>query len=113
MNITIDDVNDLSIQIVDKMVLENLIIDCTDTELENELNTLETSCSNCSMIFTLSELRNHLEACESTTAKVNHRKSDSKTITRHLSESQADALKRAQAGENRSTFQCPFCERAK
>ncbi|CAM2711015.1 unnamed protein product [Rotaria socialis] len=81
-------------------------------ELENELNTLETSCSNCSTIFTLSELRKHLETCESTAAKVNRRKSDSKPIARHLSESQADALKRAQAGENRSTFECPFCARA-
>lgn len=36
---TTDNVNDLSIQIVDEMVLENLIIDCTDTELENEFKS--------------------------------------------------------------------------
>ena len=39
MNVTLDDVNDLSIQIVDEMVLENLIMDCTDTELENEFKS--------------------------------------------------------------------------
>jgi hypothetical protein len=79
-------------------------------ELENQLNTINTSCPNCSMIFTLSELRRHSEQC---VPMRNNQEKKSTTLNKHLSESQAKALQKAQEGENRSTFQCPFCPRAK
>ncbi|CAF1261337.1 unnamed protein product [Rotaria sordida] len=80
-------------------------------ELENQLNTLETSCSNCSMIFTLSDLRKHLETCLPIKQHENIQTIPGTTI-RQLSDSQTKALQLAQAGDNRSTFQCPFCPRA-
>ncbi|CAF0864443.1 unnamed protein product [Rotaria sp. Silwood1] len=80
-------------------------------DLENQLNTLETSCPNCSLVFTLSELRNHLETCFPIT-KHDNIITKSATLTKQLSESQAKALQLAQEGDNRSTFQCPFCPRA-
>jgi len=78
-------------------------------ELENQLNTIETSCPNCSMSFTLSELRKHSDTCLPM-----RKNQDTKPInlTKNLSETQAKALQKAQEGENRSTFQCPFCPRA-
>jgi len=60
------------------------------------------------MIFTLSELRKHSEIC--LPMKKNQ---INETLTKQLSETQAKALQKAQEGENRSTFQCPFCPRAK
>jgi len=62
------------------------------------------------MIFTLSKLRKHLETCLPINENI---KTKSETLTKQLSESQAKALQKAQQGENRSTFQCPFCPRAK
>jgi len=61
------------------------------------------------MIFKLSELRKHSEIC------VPMRKNQEikpTNLSKHLSETQAKALQKAQEGENRSTFQCPFCPRA-
>ncbi|UJR08311.1 hypothetical protein I4U23_012582 [Adineta vaga] len=83
-------------------------------ELENQLDTLETQCPNCTIVLTLSHLRKHLEIC---TPMRNHYAKDNIDIkpvnsAQELSESQAKALQRAQEGENRSTFQCPFCPRA-
>jgi hypothetical protein len=63
------------------------------------------------MIFTLSELRKHSEIC--LTMRKNQMEKKSEPLTKQLSESQAKALQKAQQGENRSTFQCPFCPRAK
>lgn len=77
-------------------------------ELDHQLNTLETSCPNCSMIFTLSNLRKHSEECLPVS-----KNSINENLTKQLSDSQAKALQKAQEGENRSTFQCPFCPRAK
>jgi predicted RNA-binding Zn-ribbon protein involved in translation (DUF1610 family) len=77
-------------------------------ELENQMNTLETACPNCSMIFKLSDLRKHSDTC-----LPNRRQSKPVIHNKQLSESQAKALQKAQEGENRSTFQCPFCPRAK
>jgi hypothetical protein len=79
-------------------------------DLEIQLNTIETSCPNCSLVFTLSDLRKHLETCVPMKQKS---ETQSPTMVKQLSESQAKALQRAQEGENRSTFQCPFCPRAK
>jgi hypothetical protein len=64
------------------------------------------------MSFTLSELRKHSEICL-TMRKKNQIEKKSEPLTKQLSESQAKALQKAQQGENRSTFQCPFCPRAK
>jgi len=67
------------------------------------------------MIFTLSELRKHSEIClpvRKNQINGNIEKKSELSI-KQLSESQAKALQKAQQGENRSTFQCPFCPRAK
>src|ERR1700728_545887 len=64
-------------------------------ELENQLNTIKTSCPNCSMNFILSELRKHSEACLPV-------RKNQETSAQRLSESQAKALQKAQEGENRS-----------
>jgi predicted RNA-binding Zn-ribbon protein involved in translation (DUF1610 family) len=69
--------------------------------------TLESSCPNCSMIFKICELRKHSDTC------LPNRETKSVISMQQLSESQAKALQKAQEGENRSTFQCPFCPRAK
>jgi uncharacterized CHY-type Zn-finger protein len=84
-------------------------------ELENQLNTLETTCPNCTSVFTLSQLRKHLEVCSPMRSSYAQEKPESKPTnsSKQLSESQAKALHKAQEGENRSTFQCPFCPRAK
>ncbi len=75
------------------------------------MNSLETSCPNCSMIFKLSYLRKHSETC--LPIREGHNQTKPVISTKQLSESQAKALHKAQEGENRSTFQCPFCPRAK
>lgn len=77
-------------------------------ELDNQLNTIETSCPNCSTIYTLSNLRKHLEECLPMP-----KNGIKKNFQQNLSDSQAKALQKAQEGENRSTFQCPFCPRSK
>jgi hypothetical protein len=84
-------------------------------ELENQLDTLETSCSNCAIVFTLSELRKHSETCLPMRKNQTNEITEAKPspLIKHLSDSQAKALEKAQQGENRSTFQCPFCPRAK
>ncbi|CAF1598441.1 unnamed protein product [Adineta ricciae] len=83
-------------------------------ELENQLDTLETKCPNCTVVCTLTQLRKHLEIC--TPIRQHYAKDNSDTkpanLDRELSDSQAKALQKAQEGENRSTFQCPFCPRA-
>lgn len=81
-------------------------------ELYHQLNTVQAPCPNCSETFVLCKLREHLEIC------VPVKKHDPEDVKQHnlpksLSESQAQALKKAQEGENRSTFQCPFCLREK
>ncbi|CAF2969248.1 unnamed protein product [Rotaria sp. Silwood2] len=80
-------------------------------ELEDQLNTCETSCPNCSLVFILSELRNHLETCIAIKKPDNTIEKPGLPM-KQLSESQARALQLAQEGDNRSTFQCPFCPRA-
>jgi len=89
-------------------------LDCRD--LEADLKTLETSCPHCAKSFMLCNLRKHLEKCTPPKKKI-----DANAIKdifnpkflRELSEPQAQALEKARAGENRSTFQCPYCTRAK
>ncbi|CAF1206849.1 unnamed protein product [Adineta steineri] len=83
-------------------------------ELENQLDTFETSCPNCSIVFTLSALRKHLEICIPMRSNYTRHNTDSRStnLVERLSESQTKALQKAQQGENRSTFQCPFCPRA-
>lgn len=80
-------------------------------ELENQMSTLETPCPNCSMILKISQLRNHSETCLPNSAESQRRRSE--ILNQPLSESQMKALQKAQEGENRSTFNCPFCPRAK
>lgn len=78
-------------------------------ELDNQLNTIETACPNCSEMLTLSALRKHSETC--LPMRKNQEKKPEVLVSK-LSESQAKALQKAQEGENRATFQCPFCPRA-
>lgn len=63
------------------------------------------------MVLKISQLRRHSEGCLLNPTEQRRRKSE--IINQSLSESQARALQKAQEGENRSTFQCPFCPRAK
>jgi acetyl-CoA carboxylase beta subunit len=79
-------------------------------ELEEQLNNIQTSCPNCLLMFNLSELRKHSETCTPMKQKQEIKPG---MQAKRLSESQAKALQKAQEGENRSTFQCPFCPRAK
>lgn len=74
--------------------------------LDQQLRQLQSECSNCSQRFTLADLRIHCENCFSTSTTI-------KTFDTNLSESQSRALQKAQEGENRSTFSCPFCSRTK
>lgn len=80
-------------------------------ELENRMNQLVVSCSNCDINLKISELRQHSDTCQ-----MNQNQSRSETNqpvnNQRLSESQIQALQKAQQGQNRSTFQCPFCPRA-
>jgi hypothetical protein len=85
-------------------------------ELEIQLNTLKASCPDCSTVLVLSDLRKHSELCLSMNKKKESNGSTEtiqKSLVKQLSESQAKALQKAQEGENRSTFSCPFCPRAK
>ena len=89
-------------------------LDCR--ELETDLTTLDTPCSNCKKIFVLCELRKHLESCKPQKKTVDAdalKNIFNPDFFKQLSQPQAEALKKAQGGENRSTFQCPYCERAK
>ena len=63
------------------------------------------------MVMKISQLRKHSETCLMNSTEQRGRKSE--ITNQPLSESQAEALQKAQEGENRSTFQCPFCIRAK
>ncbi|CAF0961339.1 unnamed protein product [Didymodactylos carnosus] len=77
-------------------------------ELDERLSTVEVPCQYCSKFFILKELQKHMETC---TAR-NDSKPPSRPIvhlSKSLSENQQKALEQAQAGENRSTFTCPFC----
>jgi len=78
-------------------------------ELETRMSQLTVSCSNCELKFKLSELRQHSDVCQID----RDNKTDRFATNHRLSDSQAQALQKAQKGQNRSTFQCPFCPRAK
>jgi hypothetical protein len=63
----------------------------------------------------LCDIRKHLETCP---PKKKIDANDIKKIfnpdfIKQLSKPQATALEKARGGENRSTFQCPYCVRAK
>lgn len=75
---------------------------------DQQLRQLQSECSNCSKLFTLADLRVHYENCFPTSTSTS---TTIKTSNSNLSESQARALQKAQEGENRSTFSCPFCSR--
>lgn len=77
-------------------------------ELQMKLNTLTGKCLHCSESFNLMKLRDHSDKCF-------ERKSPVVYVPKlsTLSQSQADAMKKAQDNQNRSTFRCPFCERNK
>ncbi|CAF1083729.1 unnamed protein product [Rotaria sp. Silwood1] len=88
--------------------------DCRD--LEVDLKTLEGLCPHCSKPFMLCNLRKHLENC-TPPSKPNVGVEEIKKIFttdffKKLSQPQAEALQKARAGENRSTFQCPYCPTA-
>ncbi len=89
-------------------------LDCRD--LETDLKTIEALCPNCSKLWMLCDLRKHLETC---TPKKKVDVNDIAKIfsngnfLKQLSQPQAEALQKARGGENRSTFQCPYCTRAK
>jgi hypothetical protein len=89
-------------------------LDCRD--LETDLKTIEALCPNCSKSLMLCDLRKHLEKCTPPKKTINAddiKKIFSPDLFRQLSKPQAQALEKARAGENRSTFQCPYCTRAK
>ena len=88
--------------------------DCRD--LETDLKTLETPCPNCTKQFILCELRKHVETCKPQKKTIDAdalKNFFNPNFFKQLSEPQAEALQKAQGGENRSTFQCPYCARAK
>ncbi|UJR37930.1 hypothetical protein I4U23_030616 [Adineta vaga] len=86
--------------------------DCRD--LEADLKTLEAPCSICDRSLVLCELRRHSEKCKpKKKVDVNDLKNIlTPNFLKQLSEPQTQALEKARAGENRSTFQCPYCPRA-
>jgi hypothetical protein len=89
-------------------------MECRD--LDEDLKTLEAPCPHCPKSFLLCDLRKHLETCLPKKKEIgvsDIRKIFSSGQFLHLSESQATALEKARKNENRSTFPCPFCERAK
>jgi hypothetical protein len=68
----------------------------------------------------LCDLKKHLETCKPPPPKkpsvdVDHLKKvlGGGNFLKQLSKPQAEALEKARGGENRSTFQCPYCTRAK
>lgn len=91
-------------------------LDCRD--LETDLKTIDASCPHCSKPFMLCNLRKHLETCtppKKKTVDVNdiQKLFSNGNLLTQLSQPQAQALEKARQGENRSTFQCPYCTRAK
>ncbi|CAF0721429.1 unnamed protein product [Adineta steineri] len=85
-------------------------LDCLD--LVADLKTLETSCPQCKQSLLICNLRKHMEQCTQTKKKINV--NDIKNIfnpdfLKQLSTPQVQALEKAREGENRSTFQCPYC----
>ena len=84
-------------------------------EIDHQLNSLEASCPHCSQVLVLRRLRTHLETCLPVRRVEGRAQTDASLgqPVKTLSKSQVDALKKAQAGENRSTFPCPFCARSK
>jgi hypothetical protein len=89
-------------------------LDCRD--LETDLKTIEALCPNCTKPFMLCDLRKHIETCSPPKTKIDAdaiRKIFNPNFLKQLSTSQAQALEKARGGENRSTFQCPYCTRAK
>jgi len=88
-------------------------LDCRD--LEADLKTLEALCPHCTKSLMLCELRKHLEDCTPPKKKIDAKelkKVFNTDFLRQLSQPQAKALEKARGGENRSTFQCPYCTRA-
>lgn len=88
--------------------------DCRDIDID--LKTLEGPCSHCSKSFLLCDLRKHTEKCVEARRILNPenmRKIFDKNFVKQLSTPQVQALEKARAGENRSTFSCPYCHRAK
>jgi hypothetical protein len=82
-------------------------LDCRD--LEADLKTLEAPCPQCEKSLML---------CDTCLPKKKIDVNDLKKIfnpdfIKQLSTPQATALERARGGENRSTFKCPYCTRAK
>ena len=89
-------------------------LDCRD--LETDLKTLEAPCPHCSKPIMLCDLRKHLEKCTPPKKVVDAnelKKVFTNDFLSQLSQPQAKALERARQGENRSTFRCPYCIRAK
>jgi len=88
-------------------------LDCRD--VETDLKTLEASCPHCSKLFMLCDLRKHLETCTPqkkpapVVPEALQKFLADKNILQKLSTPQAQALEKARDGENRSTFQCPYC----
>lgn len=89
-------------------------LDCRD--LEMDLKTLEISCPNCAKLFVLCEFRKHSDSCKPAKKAVDAnalKNIFNPDFFKQLSQPQAEALQKARGGENRSTFQCPYCDRAK
>jgi hypothetical protein len=87
--------------------------DCRD--LETDLKTIESPCPQCTKSLMLCELRKHLETC-TPSKKIDAdaiKKIFNPDFLKQLSQPQAQALEKARGGENRSTFPCPYCNRAK
>lgn len=89
-------------------------LDCRD--LDTDLKTIETPCPHCTKQFILCELRKHLETCKPPKKTIDAdalKNIFTEKFVKQLSQPQAEALKKAQGGENRSTFHCPYCDRPK
>lgn len=88
--------------------------ECKD--LQSDLETLEAPCTNCNKSLTLCELRRHSEKCVPPKKAVSVaaiKNAINPAFLKQLSAPQAKALEKARSEKNRSTFQCPYCERAK
>ena len=89
-------------------------LDCRD--LEVDLKTIESSCPHCSKSLLLRDVRKHVEKCHPPKTGLGVdaiKKAFTPDVIKKLSEPQAKALEKARNGENRSTFQCPYCARSK
>ncbi|CAF1317306.1 unnamed protein product [Adineta ricciae] len=87
--------------------------ECKD--LQSDLETLEAPCANCNKSLALCELRRHSEKCVPPKKTINTatiKRAFTADLLKQLSAPQAKALEKARSGQNRSTFQCPYCERA-